>query len=102
MSKKQFRTNDKNLDVSFSSTFLVLSRFRVFLSEGSSKAVQKTFCEKNVSKRLYKRPSLKVVLRFGRGASQKKEKENKHEKKNLAKSDRPTFPFFFFFFRCPF
>jgi hypothetical protein len=31
-----------------------------------------------------------------RGASKKKEKENTHEKKNLAKSDRPTFPFFFF------
>jgi hypothetical protein len=34
----------------------------------------------------------------GRGASKKKEKENKHEKKNLAKSDRP---FFFFFFQVP-
>jgi hypothetical protein len=30
-----------------------------------------------------------------RGASKKKEKENKHKKKNLAKSDRPTFFFFF-------
>jgi hypothetical protein len=36
--------------------------------------------------------------RLIQGASEKKEKENKHEKKNLAKSDRPTFPFFSFFF----
>jgi hypothetical protein len=36
--------------------------------------------------------------RIGQGASKKKAKENKHEKKNLAKSDRPTFPSFFFSF----
>jgi hypothetical protein len=32
---------DKNFDVSFSSAFFVLSRFRVFLNDGSSKALQK-------------------------------------------------------------
>jgi hypothetical protein len=34
-------------DVSFSSTFFVLSRFRVFLSDGSSKTLPKTFYKKN-------------------------------------------------------
>jgi hypothetical protein len=38
-----------NFDVSFSSTFSVLSHFRVFLSDGSSKTPQKTFY-KNKSK----------------------------------------------------
>jgi hypothetical protein len=32
---------DKTIDVSFSSTFFVSSRFRVFFSDGSSKALQK-------------------------------------------------------------
>jgi hypothetical protein len=45
------KTIDKNFDVSFSWIFLcVLSRFRVFLSDGSSKALQKTFCKQIVSK----------------------------------------------------
>jgi hypothetical protein len=35
--------NFKDFDVRFSSTFLVLSRFRVCLSDGSSKILQKTF-----------------------------------------------------------
>jgi hypothetical protein len=38
---------DKNFDVSFSSAFFVLSHFRVFFSDGSSKALQRTFCKKN-------------------------------------------------------
>jgi hypothetical protein len=38
---------DKKFDVNFSSTFFVLSRFRVFFSDGSSKTQQKTFCKKN-------------------------------------------------------
>jgi hypothetical protein len=38
---------DKNFDVSFSSTSFVLSHFRVFFSDESSKALQKTFCKKN-------------------------------------------------------
>jgi hypothetical protein len=46
---------DQNFDVSFSSTFLVLSRFWVFLSDGSSKTQQKTFCKKIVSKSFYKK-----------------------------------------------
>ena len=45
--------------------------------------------------------SLSIDLRYIRGASKKKEKENKHEKKNLAKSDRPTF-FLFYFLGAPF
>jgi hypothetical protein len=38
---------DKNFDVSFSSTTFVLSHFRVFFSDGSSKTPQKTFYKKN-------------------------------------------------------
>jgi hypothetical protein len=38
---------DKKIDVSFSSTSFVLSRFRVFFSDGSSKTLQKTFFKKN-------------------------------------------------------
>jgi hypothetical protein len=45
MSKTFSKAIDKNYDVRFSSScFLVFSRFRVFLSDGSSKAIQKTFC----------------------------------------------------------
>jgi hypothetical protein len=36
----------KKFDVSFPSTSFVLSRFRVILSDGSSKTLQKTFCKK--------------------------------------------------------
>jgi hypothetical protein len=43
LSKTFPKTSTKNFDVSFSSTFFVLSRFWVFLSDGSSKALQKTF-----------------------------------------------------------
>jgi hypothetical protein len=44
---------DKNFDVSFSSTFFVLSCFRVFLSDESSKTLKKTFYKKYVSKMFY-------------------------------------------------
>jgi hypothetical protein len=47
MSKTFSKEIGKSFDVSFSSTFLVLSRFRVFLSDGSSKTLQKTFCKTN-------------------------------------------------------
>jgi hypothetical protein len=46
---------DKNFDVSFSSAFFVLSRFRVFFSDGSSKTLQKTFYKKVVSKSFYQK-----------------------------------------------
>jgi hypothetical protein len=39
----------QKVDVSFSSTFLVLLRFRVFRSDGDSKTLKKTFCKKIVS-----------------------------------------------------
>ena len=54
MSKTFSKILTKIFDVSFSSTFFVLSRFRVFLSDGSSKTLQKTFCKKIVSKSFYK------------------------------------------------
>jgi hypothetical protein len=46
---------DKNFDVSFSSTFFVLSRFRVFFSDGSSETLQKRFTKKIVSKSFYEK-----------------------------------------------
>jgi hypothetical protein len=49
------KKNDKNFDVSFPSIFLVLSRFRVFRSNGSSKTLQKTFYKEIVSKSFYKK-----------------------------------------------
>ena len=55
MSKTFSKILTKIFDVSFSSTFFVLSRFRVFLSDGSSKTLQKTFCKKIVSKSFYKK-----------------------------------------------
>jgi hypothetical protein len=55
MSKTFPKISTKKFDVSFSSTFFVLSRFRVFLSDGSSKTLQKTFYKKIVSKSFYKK-----------------------------------------------
>jgi hypothetical protein len=85
---------DKNFDVSFSSAFFVLSHFRVFFCDGSSKTLQKTFCEKNrVEKFLQKnRPEVQNRLfldfflsRFwaflGEGSS--KTRLKKSRKKNL-------------------
>jgi hypothetical protein len=55
---------DNNFDVSFSSTFFVLSRFRVFFSDGSSKTLQKTFYKKIVSKSFYKKNDQKSKTDF--------------------------------------
>jgi hypothetical protein len=41
------KSTQKKFDVSFPSTFFVLSRFRVFLSGGSSKTLQKNVLQKN-------------------------------------------------------
>jgi hypothetical protein len=62
--EKYFQYFDKKIDVSFSSTFFVLSCFRVFFSDGSSKTLQKTFCKKNrVEKFLQKiRPKIQNRL----------------------------------------
>jgi hypothetical protein len=46
MSKACSEKVDQNFDVSFSSAFLVLSRFRVFLCDVSSKTPPKPFCKK--------------------------------------------------------
>jgi hypothetical protein len=53
--RKKNQNFDKKFDVSFSPTFFVLSRFRVFFSDGSSKTLQKTFYKKIVSKSFYKK-----------------------------------------------
>jgi hypothetical protein len=64
MSKTFSEISEKKFDVSFSSTFFVLSRFRVFLGDGSSTALQKTFYKKNrVEKFLQKiRPEIQNRL----------------------------------------
>ena len=66
--KNFFRENsqkiDKNFDVTFSSTFLVLSRFQVFLSDGSSQTLQKTFYKKIVSKSFYQKIDKKIPNRL--------------------------------------
>jgi hypothetical protein len=72
MSKTFSKISAKNFDVSFSSTFFVLSRFRVFLSDGSSKTLQKTFYKRN-----------------------RVEKRNVCAK-NSTKNPKPTFSRFFF------
>jgi hypothetical protein len=54
MSKTFPEKIDKNFDIIFSSIFRVLSRFRVFLSHGSSKTLQKNVLQKIVSKSLQK------------------------------------------------
>jgi hypothetical protein len=82
---------DKNFDVSFSPTTFVLSHFRVFFSDGSSKTLPKTFCKKIVSEKFYKKFDQKsktdffsiffyhVFGRFSvRGVQ-------KHDKKNIEK-----------------
>jgi hypothetical protein len=55
---------DKNFNVSFSSTFLVLSRFWVFLSDGSSKALNKTFYKKHRFERFLQKIRPKIQNRF--------------------------------------
>jgi hypothetical protein len=44
-------TMSKTFNVGFSRLFFVLSRFRVFFSDGSSKTPQKMFCKKSMSKK---------------------------------------------------
>jgi hypothetical protein len=51
-------------DVSFPSTFFVFLRFRVFLSDGSSKTLQKTFYKKIVISFLNQKFDKKVQNRF--------------------------------------
>jgi len=70
------KISTKHFDVSFSSTFFVLSHFRVFFSDGSSKTLQKTFYKKDrVEKLLQKNrqkdtsPKLSKMLRIGLGAN---------------------------------
>jgi hypothetical protein len=59
-----FQHVTKKIDVSFSSTFFVLSRFRVFLSDGSSKTLQKTFCKKNRVEKFLQKIRPKIQNRF--------------------------------------
>jgi hypothetical protein len=49
----------KNFDVSFPSTFFVLSRLRVFFSDGSSKTQQKTFYKTNRVEKFFTKNSTK-------------------------------------------
>jgi hypothetical protein len=55
---------DKNFDVTSSSTFFVLSRFQVLLSDGSSQTLQKTFYKNIASKSFYKKIDKNILNRF--------------------------------------
>jgi hypothetical protein len=63
---KTFPKNDKTSDVSFSSIFLVSSRFRVFRSDGSSKALQKAFLQKNRAEKFLQKTDINPQLIFVR------------------------------------
>jgi hypothetical protein len=81
----------KNFDVSVSSTSLGLSRFRVFLSDGSSKTQQKSFAKKSCrkSKSFYKKcnqnpkPILSICFNhvFGRFSVRGVQKHHKKYKR---------------------
>jgi hypothetical protein len=101
--KNFFRENsqkiDKNFDVTFSRLFFVLSRFQVFLSDGSSQTLQKTFYKKIVSKSFYKKIDKKsqtdffsifFITFFGRFSVRGVQK---HDKKISKKSDQPWYFF---------
>jgi hypothetical protein len=62
MSKAFPKTIARNFDVRFSSIFLVLSRFRVFLSDGSSKTQQQRLCKTNRVEKNYKTIDKKTDL----------------------------------------
>ena len=100
MSKTFSKILTKIFDVSFSSTFFVLSRFRVFLSDGSSKTLQKTFCKKNRVEKFLQKIRPKIQNRrlldfffnhvFGRFSVRGVQK---HDKNIFAKSPcRKLFP----------
>jgi hypothetical protein len=100
-----FQKNRQNFDVSFSSTFFVLSRFRVFLSDGSSKALQKTLYKRNRVEKFVQKNRLKsktdfvsilfnhVFGRFSvRGVKKhdKKYRQNKSDPVPFSYSEPPT------------
>jgi hypothetical protein len=64
MSKTSPKTIDKIFDVSFSSTSFVLSRFRVFLIDGSSKTLQKTFLKKKCVEKFVPKNQTKIQNRY--------------------------------------
>jgi hypothetical protein len=63
-SRENSQKIDKNFDVTFSSTFFVLSRFQVLLGDGSSQTLQKTFYKKILSKSFYKKIDQKSQTDF--------------------------------------
>jgi hypothetical protein len=64
MSKTFPQKIDKNVDLSFPATLFVLSRFRVFLSDRSSKTLQTTFCKYNRVEKLLQKNRQKKRNRF--------------------------------------
>jgi hypothetical protein len=96
MSKTFPKNIDKKFDVSFSSAFLVLSRFRMFLSDWSSKHTKKRFAKSIVSKSFYKRLDQKSKTDFSRfflsrfwaflGEGSSKMRSKEYQKINLTSS----------------
>jgi hypothetical protein len=85
--RKQNQNFDKNFDVSFSSTFFVLSPFRVFFSDGSLKEiVSKSFLQKIRPKIQNAKPTFSrffVYHVFGRFSMRGGQKHDKKIWKNL-------------------
>jgi hypothetical protein len=61
---KKNKNFDFVLDVSFSSTFLGLSHFRVFFSDGSPKTLQKALTTKNRVEKFLQKIRQKIQNRF--------------------------------------
>jgi hypothetical protein len=100
MSKTFSKQIDKNFDVSFSSIFFGLSRFQVFLSDGSSKTLQKRFAKKSCRK-VFTKKSTKIQNQtdffsisfyhvFGRFSVRGVQK---YDKENIGKKIRPHYFF---------
>jgi hypothetical protein len=116
---KKIQKIEKNSDVSFSLTSFVLSRFRVFLSDGSSKALKKAFTKKKSCRKSksFKKPIdqksqtgffAKFLSRFwaflseGSSKTPQKYRKKKSDPGSFLASDPPTHHGGHrFFFGCP-
>jgi hypothetical protein len=92
MSKTFSEKIDKNFDVSFSSALLVLSRFRVFLSDKRKKRYKKRFTKKSCRKVFTKKSTKKSKTDFSRFFNHVLGRFS-GEKKILKKSDQPWYFF---------
>jgi hypothetical protein len=97
MSKTFSKISTKHFGVSFFSTFFVLSRFRVFLSDGSSKTLPTKFYKKKIVSKSFSAKNPKPTFSricfyhvFGRFSMRG---VPKHDKKNIEKNKSHPSPF---------